>query len=106
MKIAFHAINGVGLGHVVRVLCLAKEIRELVPSARLLVVTNAGDTSLLEAARIDFVKLPPRLTEPHADPDRSRTALPEPFEEAVLVATFDAFARWAAVARGGSPWSI
>ena len=92
MRIAFHAINGVGLGHVVRVLCLAKEIRALVPNVELLVVTNAGTTTLLETAGIDFVKLPPRLTEPHADPDRSQRALPEPLEEAALLATFTTFA--------------
>ena len=88
MRVAFHAINGVGLGHVVRTLCLAAEMP---PEAQLLVVTNAHDTSLLERAGIDHVQLPPRLLEPHADPARVHAALPEPLEEAALLAVFRAF---------------
>lgn len=92
MKVAFHAINGVGLGHVVRVVSLAEEMRALVPDVQLLVLTNARDTSLLAGAQLDHVQLPPRLVEPHADPDRVRTALPEPIEEAALTAALDVFA--------------
>ena len=92
MKIAFHAINGVGLGHVVRAVSLATEMRVLVPGARLLVLTNARDTSLIAGAGLDFVVLPPRLNEPHADPRRSLLALPEPLEEAALVAALETFA--------------
>ena len=88
MRIAFHAINGVGLGHLVRATSLALELRD----ADLLVVTNAGDPSLLRKHALDFVQLPPRSGEPHADPDRCLSALPEALEEAVLLATFDAFA--------------
>lgn len=93
MKVAFHTINGVGLGHVVRAVCLASSMRALVPDVQILVLTNARDTSLVADAGLDFVQLPPRLTgEPHADPDRARTSLPEPLEEAALTAALDAFA--------------
>jgi radical SAM protein with 4Fe4S-binding SPASM domain len=59
---------------------------------RLLVLTNARDPSRRVAAGLDFVQLPPRLHEPHADPERVHTALPEPLEEAALVAALTAFA--------------
>jgi radical SAM protein with 4Fe4S-binding SPASM domain len=92
MKVAFHTINGVGLGHVVRAVTLASEMRELVPGIELLVLTNARDTSLIARAGLDFVKLPPRLSgEPHTDPERARTSLPEPLEEAALVAALATF---------------
>jgi radical SAM protein with 4Fe4S-binding SPASM domain len=91
MRVAFHAINGIGLGHVVRVVSLATEMRALCPGVALLVLTNARDTSILSRAGLDYVQLPPRLGEPHADPDRVSTALPEPLEEAALAATLDAF---------------
>ncbi len=91
IRVAFHAINGIGLGHLVRSLCLAAELPSLVPGVQILVVTNARDTTLLARAGLDFVQLPPRLAEPHADPDRVRTALPEPLEEAALTAAFTAF---------------
>lgn len=92
MKIAFHAINGVGLGHVVRAISLACEMRALIPDVKLLVLTNAGDTSLLSRAALDFIQLPPRLDEPHADPERSLTALPAPLEQAALLAALGVFA--------------
>ena len=92
MRIAFHAINGVGLGHLVRAISIAKEVRAIAPQVELLVVTTALDTSLLRRADLDFVQLPPRLGEPHADPDRSRVALPEPLERAALDGVFAAFA--------------
>jgi len=91
MRIAFHAINGVGLGHLARAVSLASAIRELVHDARILLLTNARDTSLLTSAGLDFVQLPPRLCEPHADPLRVRTALPAPLEHAALVAALDTF---------------
>ena len=91
IRVAFHAINGVGLGHLVRALCLAKEVRAQVKGAEVLVLTNARDVSMLEREEIDFVRVPPRLAEPHADPDRVDTALAELEEEAVLLAALEAF---------------
>jgi radical SAM protein with 4Fe4S-binding SPASM domain len=91
LRVAFHAINGVGLGHLVRAVSLAVEMRALVPGVQLLVLTNARDTTLLTNAGLDFVQLPPRLNEPHADPERVRTALPEPLEEAALIAALETF---------------
>ena len=92
MKVAFHAINGVGLGHLVRAIAIAKEIRALVPAAELLVLTNARDTTMLTEARLDHVRFPPRLDEPHADPARVHDALPRRLEEAAFLATLAAFA--------------
>jgi radical SAM protein with 4Fe4S-binding SPASM domain len=91
VRIAFHAINGVGLGHLVRTIAIATEVRALHPEAAILVFTNAADTSLLKRARLDFVSVPPRLAEPHADPDRVRRALPAPLEHAALAAALGAF---------------
>jgi glycosyltransferase involved in cell wall biosynthesis/predicted glycosyltransferase/SAM-dependent methyltransferase len=91
VKIAFHAINGVGLGHLTRVTAIAEEVRALHPDVAILVLTNARDTSMLTRGGFDFVRLPPRLAEPHADPDRVRVALPAPLEHAALAAALDAF---------------
>ncbi len=91
MRVAFHAINGVGLGHVTRVTAIAEEVRALVPDAGILVLTNAADPSMLTGAGFDFVSFLPGLTEPHADPDRARRALPAPLEHAALAAALDVF---------------
>lgn len=92
IRIAFHAINGIGLGHLVRTISIAAELPALVPGVERLVVTSAREVSLLVASGIDFVQLPPRLDEPHADPRRVHAALPGPLEEAALIAAFTAFA--------------
>lgn len=92
LRVAFHAINGVGLGHLVRAVAIAEEIRALVPDAELLVLTNAKDTSMLAAARLDHVRFPPRLDEPHADPERVHHALPPRLEEDAFFAALAAFA--------------
>jgi radical SAM protein with 4Fe4S-binding SPASM domain len=91
VRIAFHAINGVGLGHLVRVTSLAAEVRSLLPRASLLVLTNAADPSMLKQRGLDFIGFPPRLVEPHADPDRCRRALPLPLEHAALTAALSVF---------------
>ncbi len=92
IRVAFHAINGIGLGHLVRTLAIANELPAFLPGVQRLVVTNARDLTLLERAGIDYVQLPPRLAEPHADVTRITSALPEPVEEAALNAIFAAFA--------------
>ncbi|HEY0194025.1 MAG TPA: glycosyltransferase [Kofleriaceae bacterium] len=92
LRVAFHAINGVGLGHLVRTVAIARELPALSPGVERLVLTNARDPSLLVRAGLDFVQLPARLAEPHAEPSRVHTALPEPLEEAALLAAFTAFA--------------
>ena len=92
MRVAFHAVNGVGWGHLVRSVALAMALRELVPEVAILVLTTAGDTRLLEDTGLDYVKFPPRLAEPHADPSRAAIALPEPLDEAALEGAIAAFA--------------
>ncbi len=47
LKLAFHAINGVGLGHLVRAIALAEEVRALVPGAELLVLTTGRAPDLV-----------------------------------------------------------
>ncbi len=91
MRVLFHAVNGVGLGHLVRSACLAKEIRVLEPSARILVLTNARDVSLLEREGIDYVQVPPRLAEPHADPERALRGFPEDLDHAAALAVLETF---------------
>ncbi len=91
IRVAFHAINGIGLGHLVRTLAIASELPAFLPGVQRLVVTNARDLTLLERAGLDYVQLPPRLAEPHAEVTRVTSALPEPVEEAALDAIFAAF---------------
>lgn len=92
MRVAFHAINGVGLGHLVRATCIAREVRVVAPGAQVLVLTNARETAVLEREGLDFIRFPARLAEPHADPTRVETALPDDEEHAAFEAALGAFA--------------
>ncbi|HEY4121926.1 MAG TPA: glycosyltransferase, partial [Byssovorax sp.] len=91
LRVAFHAINGVGLGHLVRAVAVATEVRALVDDAQVLVLTNAHDPSIAARAGFDFVQLPPRLGEPHADPARVDRALVPELEEAAMLGALAAF---------------
>jgi hypothetical protein len=92
VRVAFHAINGVGLGHLVRATCIAREVRVVAPGAQVLVLTNARETAVLEREGLDFIRFPARLAEPHADPTRVETALPDDEEHAAFEAALGAFA--------------
>jgi radical SAM protein with 4Fe4S-binding SPASM domain len=91
VRVAFHAIDGVGLGHLVRAGCLAEEVRRLDPGGRVLILTNAVDVRLLERAGLDHVQLPARLAEPHADPWRSLAALTADLDDEVALGALEAF---------------
>ncbi|MFO0659700.1 MAG: hypothetical protein U0165_07710 [Polyangiaceae bacterium] len=92
MKVLLHVINGVGLGHLTRALNIARELRAMRSDLELLVLTNAHDTSMLEHEGIDFVQLPPRLSEPYTDPTRAKRALPVHLEAAAGIAVIRSFA--------------
>jgi len=58
MKILFHAINGVGLGHLNRCLMIANAIKEADPSINILFVTNSLITKPIEQEGYRFIQLP------------------------------------------------
>ncbi len=91
MKILFHVINGVGLGHLVRAVNIARQVRELVSHPEILILTNAHDVSMLRAEGLAYVQLPPRLSEPHLDPTRARRALPVHLEHEAQSSVIEAF---------------
>lgn len=89
MRVLFHAINGIGLGHLARTTTLAIEVRAL--GHDVLVLTSALDTSLLQKAALDFVRLPPRLSEPHVSPERSLLSLDKRLEHKAIQAILEVF---------------
>jgi len=56
--ILFHAINGIGLGHVSRLAAIALAIRERNASTALLFVVEGGSQALLEAANLPYLIFP------------------------------------------------
>lgn len=58
-SILFHAINGIGLGHVSRLRAIAVAIRNLRPTLPLLFAIEGESHGLLESAALPYVTLPP-----------------------------------------------
>ena len=78
IRVAFHAINGIGLGHLVRTLAIASELPAFLPGVQRLVVTNARDLTLLERAGLDYVQLPPRLADGYGGGGQLEASATEP----------------------------
>lgn len=58
MKILFYAINGIGLGHLNKMILTAKEVRSLRPDWSILFITNSDFTELLAKEKFQYIKLP------------------------------------------------
>lgn len=58
MKILFYAVNGLGLGHVTRLLAIAREIRSAEPDTEILFITSSEADSVIYKEGFPAVKLP------------------------------------------------
>ncbi len=58
MRLLFYAINGVGLGHVRRLLLIAEEIRRKRPEAHILFLTNSAFPRMIEERGFPCVRIP------------------------------------------------
>ncbi len=58
MKILFYAINGIGLGHLNKMILVAKEVRKLRPDSQILFLTNSKFTELLDVEKFGYILLP------------------------------------------------
>ncbi len=57
-RLVFYAVNGVGLGHVMRLLGIARQVRKLRPDAEILFLTSSEATHLIYRAGFASVKMP------------------------------------------------
>lgn len=58
MKVLFYAVNGLGLGHLVRLLAIARKLRLLAPRAELLFLTSSEADSLVYREGFAALKVP------------------------------------------------
>lgn len=58
MRALFYAVNGLGLGHVTRLLGIARALRRLSPESELLFLTSSEADGVLHQERMAAVKLP------------------------------------------------
>jgi UDP:flavonoid glycosyltransferase YjiC (YdhE family) len=58
MRALFYAVNGLGLGHVTRLLGIARALRRLVPDVEVLFLTTSEADGVLHRERFAAVKLP------------------------------------------------
>ena len=58
MRILFYAVNGLGLGHVTRLMAIAREIRGLKPDAEILFLTSSEADSVIFEEGFPAIKVP------------------------------------------------
>lgn len=59
MKILFYAINGIGVGHLSRLIGIAEEIMRLDLNTQSFFISEISDTRLLKLHNLPFFHLPP-----------------------------------------------
>jgi predicted glycosyltransferase len=83
-RILFYAVNGLGLGHVTRLMAIARKIRERRPAAQILFLTSTDADAVLAKEDFAAVKVPSKTA-------RSRHRLSTPaFAELVQSVTWSA----------------
>ena len=67
MRLLWHAINGLGLGHVVRLLAIARQVRLIRPAWQSAFLTNSDASSVISQEGFAVFKVPSRtsFTEAH-----------------------------------------
>lgn len=75
-KILYYAINGTGLGHLMRVSSIVNECRKLNLSIHQLIITNSKKVSLLQDLSIPFINLPCTYRDPITEINRQLKCLP------------------------------
>ena len=76
MRILYHAVNGTGLGHLMRTTAVAAHIRRLSGDTEQLILTNASFSAHARHAGIPTVNLPPDDDGPFAAFDRRLKTIP------------------------------
>lgn len=58
MRVLFYAVNGLGLGHVTRLTAIARQVKRLNPSAKILFITSSEADSIIYKEGFPAVKVP------------------------------------------------
>ena len=69
MRLIFYASNGFGLGHLMRIMSIARELRRRVPDAEIIVMTNSEASNLAWLEGFTVIKLMSRHSAPRGRPD-------------------------------------
>jgi hypothetical protein len=93
MRILYHAINGSGLGHLMRASTIADAVRRFDGEIHQLIVTNSAHTEPVRILGLPVLALPEHEGSPYTGIDRRLHVLPRATLEAVLrdvIADYDA----------------
>lgn len=72
MRVAFYAVNGLGLGHVTRLLSIARALRRLKPDVEVLFLTSSEADGVIFRERFAAVKLPSKTIREEVGLDKRR----------------------------------
>ncbi len=72
MRVAFYAVNGLGLGHVTRLLSIARALRRLSPDVEVLFLTSSEADGVIYREGFAAVKLPSKTIREEVGLDKRR----------------------------------
>ncbi|WP_374447170.1 glycosyltransferase [Stella sp.] len=85
LRVLFYTVNGKGLGHLMRALAIARQMRRLAPATRFLFATSCEDPGVLWREGFHYVKtLTPEAVEAHGRGRERHRAMAERFMRAVF----------------------
>lgn len=91
MRLLFYAINGVGLGHVRRLLLIAEEVRRQRPEAHILFLTNTVFPQMIEERGFPAVRIPNAFS-PGAQSHFPTRTLPADLHDLLFLSVLEHFA--------------
>jgi predicted glycosyltransferase len=91
MRILYHAIDGIGLGHLMRLSAIAAAVRRRAPDVHQLIVTSANYPPHFRSVKIPVLILPNDDTGPFIAPDRRVRSVTSRFESRLLGHAIDEY---------------
>ena len=105
MRLLFYAINGVGLGHVQRLLLIAEEVHALRPDAHILFLTNSAYPQMIESRGFPCIRVPLQ-TSPEASSHLAGQSVPLELHDRLFETLVDTFLPAVVVCDTHGPWGI
>jgi len=106
MRILYHAINGVGLGHLMRLSAIAVAVRDKAPEVHQFITTSANYPPHLSRLNMPVMILPGSDAGPFIAPDRRARSVSSEFAARILDHVIDEYNPHIVVFDTHAPWRL
>src|SRR5271167_1778582 len=106
MRILYHAINGFGLGHLMRLSAIAVAVREKAPDVHQFIATSANYPTHLKRLNMPVMILPEDDAGPLLGPDRRSGSVSSSFAVRLLNGAIEEYDPRLVVFDTHAPWKL